>query len=66
MAWLPPPSGEKHCEGKVSCSRTKHIVPGKGSTWTAGSRVDHPNTEATAPLQSVRRLEFIENGKMYK
>ena len=40
--------GERHCESKVSCSRTQHNVPGQGSNPDR-SRVERAKHEATAP-----------------
>ena len=44
-----PGPGERHCDSKVSCQRTQHNVPNKAETWTARSRGECTNHEATTP-----------------
>ena len=48
------PHGEKHCESKVSCSRTKRNVPATARTQTAWSRGIYTNHEATVPQQKLK------------
>ena len=51
--------GEKHCESKVSHTRTQHNVPARASTQTARSGDECTNYEATAPpMYSVINLEY--------
>ena len=42
-------SGERHCESKVSCSRTQHSVPGQRSNPDHSLRNKRTNHEATTP-----------------